>query len=77
MTQIQTIDSTTTAETTPASHTINISYSDLEFMASSLEKSLVTTQLELAEAEKKAQKLRMEIGRVAQFLSVIKVQLKG
>jgi hypothetical protein len=46
-------------------------------MASSLEKSLVTSQLELADAEKKAAKLRTEIGRVAGFLSVIKSQLKG
>lgn len=77
MTEIQTIDSTPAVEVTSASHTINISYSDLEFMASSLEKSLITSQMELAEAEQKALKLRTEIGRVAGFLSVIKGQLKG
>jgi hypothetical protein len=77
MTEIQTIDSTPAVEVTSASHTINISYSDLEFMASSLEKSLITSQIELAEAEQKALKLRTEIGRVAGFLSVIKGQLKG
>lgn len=77
MTTIQTIDSTPEVETPTSALTINISYSDLEVMASSLEKSLVTSQLELADAEKKAVKLRTEIGRVAGFLSVIKGQLKG
>lgn len=77
MTTIQTTDSTTEVETTNSALTINISYQDLEVMASSLEKSLLTSQLELAEAEKKAIKLRTEISRVAGFLSVIKSQLKG
>jgi len=77
MTTIQTIDSTPEVETPTSALTINISYADLEFMASSLEKSLVTSQLELADAEKKAAKLRTEIGRVTGFLSVIKSQLKG
>lgn len=77
MTEIQTIDSTEKVETTTSALTINISHADLQTMGTALEKSLVSSQLELAEAEKKVAKLRVEIGQVAGFLSVIKSQLKG
>lgn len=77
MTEIQTIDSTEKVETTTSALTINISHADLQTMGVALEKALVSSQLELAEAEKKVAKLRVEIGQVAGFLSVIKSQLKG
>jgi hypothetical protein len=77
MTEIQTIDSTEKVETTTSALTINISNADLQPMGTALEKALVSSQLELAEAEKKVAKLRVEIGQVAGFLSVIKSQLKG
>lgn len=78
MEQNHTIDSTQEVETTTSSIlTINIGPADLEIMSNSLEKSLLTSQLELAEAEQKVLKLRTEISRVAVFLSTIKKQLKG
>lgn len=77
MEQNHSIDSTQEVETTPSLLTINIGPSDLEIMANSLEKSLLTSQLELADAEQKVLKLRTEISRVAVFLSTIKKQLKG
>lgn len=77
MTQIQTLDATEQVETSTSSLTINISHADLQIMGSALEKALVSNQVELAEAEKKVAKLRVEIGQVAGFLSVIKNQLKG
>jgi hypothetical protein len=77
MTEIQTIDSTEKVETTTSALTINISHADLQTMGTALEKALVSSQLELAEAEKNVAKLRVEIGQVAGFLSVIKSQLKG
>lgn len=55
--------------------TLSINAEDLEYMAKSLEKSLVSAQMELVEAENKANQLKIEVSKTAGFLNVMKAQL--
>lgn len=55
--------------------TLSINAEDLEYMAKSLEKSLVTAQMELVEAENKVNHLKVEVSKTAGFLNVMRAQL--
>lgn len=55
--------------------TLQINSEDLEVMARALEKSLVTAQMELVEAETKISQLKVEVAKTAGFLNVMRQQL--
>jgi len=57
--------------------TLTMSPTDLSVIYKSMEKSIITMQLEFSELEKKATVLKHEIDRQVAMLSVMKSKLEG
>lgn len=57
--------------------TLTMSPNDLNVIYKSMEKSIVSMQLEFSELEKKATVLKQDIDRQATMLSIMKTKLEG
>ena len=57
--------------------TLTMSPTDLSVIYKSMEKSIITMQLEFSELEKKATVLKQDIDRQVNMLSVMKSKLEG
>ncbi len=57
--------------------TLTMSPTDLSVIYKSMEKSIITMQLEFSELEKKATVLKQDIDRQVAMLSVMKTKLEG
>jgi len=57
--------------------TLTMSPNDLSVIYKSMEKSIITMQLEFSDLEKKATVLKQEIDRQVAMLSVMKSKLEG
>jgi hypothetical protein len=57
--------------------TLTMSPNDLNVIYKSMEKSIVSMQLEFSELEKKATALKQDIDRQATMLSIMKTKLEG
>ena len=57
--------------------TLTMSPTDLSVIYKSMEKSIITMQLEFSELEKKATVLKQDIDRQVNMLSVMKAKLEG
>jgi hypothetical protein len=63
--------------TTPESLTLTMSPADLNVIYKSMEKSIISMQLEFSELEKKAIILKQDIERQSAMLSVMRARLEG
>jgi hypothetical protein len=57
--------------------TLTMSPTDLSVIYKSMEKSIITMQLEFSELEKKATVLKLDIDRQVNMLSIMKTKLEG
>jgi len=57
--------------------TLTMSPTDLSVIYKSMEKSIITMQLEFSELEKKATVLKQDIDRQVNMLSIMKTKLEG
>ena len=57
--------------------TLTMSPTDLSVIYKSMEKSIITMQLEFSELEKKATVLKQDIDRQVNMLSIMKAKLEG
>jgi hypothetical protein len=57
--------------------TLTMSPTDLSVIYKSMEKSIITMQLEFSELEKKAIVLKQDIDRQVNMLSIMKTKLEG
>jgi hypothetical protein len=57
--------------------TLTMSPTDLSVIYKSMEKSIITMQLEFSELEKKATVLKLDIDRQVNMLSIMKAKLEG
>lgn len=65
------------SETTTELLTLSMSQADLTVIAKSMEKSVITMQMEFAELEKRAGVLKQDIDRQVAMLSIMKGKLSN